>query len=293
MADRTRKSTRPASAPGARGGSSLWGGVGKGVGATAAATGYLERSRQPLEILFALLPFIMLYEYELARVLRTSEGVLTNGAHLALLRLFEAFDIDAYALSLPGFLLVAILVGWQVVRRKPWIVDLSVVGRMYLESAALALPLVVFSGVVARAVPPAAALAQSGAAPDFATLPFAGQVAVALGAGLYEEMIFRLALITALVALFHDALRLERRTSVVVAVGLSAIAFAAYHPNRSPDGAFLPQRFVFFLGAGIYFGVLYVMRGFGVAVATHALYDVAAALLAAAAAPGADEPAVP
>jgi membrane protease YdiL (CAAX protease family) len=286
MAERSKKPTRPAAAQTARGGSSL----------LAARGGYFELSRQPLEILFALLPFVMLYEYELARVLRTADGVLTNGAHLALLRLFEAFDVDAFALSLPGILLVAILVSWQVLRRGPWIVDLSVVGRMYLESAALALPLLVFSGLVARAAP-AVALAQDAAggavaaSADFASLPFAGQVAVSIGAGLYEELVFRMALITALLALFGDALKLERMPALVVSISLSAIAFAAYHPNHAPDGTFLAHRFIFFLGAGLYFGILYATRGFGVAVATHALYDIAAALLGAAGAVAAGDPA--
>ena len=104
------------------------------------------------------------------------------------------------------------------------------------------------------------------------------------GAGLYEELVFRLALITALLALFGDALKLERAPALAVSIALSAIAFAAYHPNHDADGQFLAHRFVFFLGAGLYFGILYASRGFGVAVATHALYDIAAALLGAASA---------
>ena len=52
--------------------------------------GYFEASRRPLEILFFLLPFIAIYEYELLRVLRAPDGFVTNGAHLAILRLFDS-----------------------------------------------------------------------------------------------------------------------------------------------------------------------------------------------------------
>jgi hypothetical protein len=37
---------------------------------------------------------------------------------------------------------------------------------------------------------------------------------------------------------------------------------------------------LFYLGSGAYFSVVYLLRGFGVVAATHALYDVAVVLLA-------------
>jgi len=37
---------------------------------------------------------------------------------------------------------------------------------------------------------------------------------------------------------------------------------------------------VFYLAAGVYFGILYAMRGFGIAVGAHAAYDILAAMLA-------------
>lgn len=266
MAERSRTSrpgSRPAHAPRASGGSNVSGFVGQG---------YFDASRRPLEILFFLLPFIALYEYELVRALRSPEGLVTNGAHLAILRLFDAMGVDAVALSLPGVLLVVLCLARHVLSRGPWIVDLSVVGRMYLESAALALPLVVFSAVVAR-LAPAAGVA------DFASLPFAARVAVGIGAGLYEELVFRMMLLGLLVWLIRDVLEVERKLAISLAVVLGALAFAAYHPLRGPEGAIEARRIVFFVGGGIYFGILYLRRGFGIAAGTHALFDVAAAAM--------------
>lgn len=234
--------------------------------------GYFEASRRPLEILFFLLPFIALYEYELVRVLRSPDGLVTNGAHLAILRIFDAIGVDAVALSLPGVLLVVLFLAQQVLRGGPWIVDLAVVGRMFLESAALAVPLVVFSAVLAR-LAPAAGVA------DFASLPFVARVAVAIGAGLYEELVFRMALVGLLLALFRDVLEVERRAAMAAAVLLGALAFTVYHPLRGADDAIEAQRVVFYLGGGLYFGILYLMRGFGIAAATHAMFDLAAAAL--------------
>lgn len=274
MAERSRKQYRPASAPSAQGGSSL---------SAVAAQGYFEASKRPLEILFFLLPFIAFYEYELARVLRSPDGLVTNEAHLALLTLFEAFEIQASALSLPGFLLVAILLIWHALSRGPWIVDLSVVARMFLESAALALPLLVIAQFVARSIPEAGPMPAAGIE-EFGSLPLGAQIAVAVGAGLYEELAFRMVGFGVLLFVFADLLAVPKKWAMAAAIGLSALAFAVYHPLRGPDGGFLPQRFVFFLLAGAYFGIAYALRGFGIVAATHALYDIATALLVARAA---------
>ena len=266
MAERRSQGTRPAFAFAARGGSSL---------SDFVAQGYFEASRRPLEILFFLLPFIALYEYELVRILRSPEGLVTNGAHLAILRLFDALGFDAVALSLPGVLVVAILVGWHASQRGPWIVDLGVVGRMFVESAALSVPLLVFAQLMVRALPLAGV-------DDFGGLPLGARIAVSIGAGIYEELVFRLLLIWLLVVLLCDVAKFSRRVAVAVAVALSALLFTVYHPIHDADGRLIGQRFAFYLGAGVYFGVLFLMRGFGIVVATHALYDIATALLASA-----------
>ena len=263
MASRSSKSSRPAEALDASSGSSL---------SDFVTQGYLEASRRPLEILFFLLPFITLYEYELVRVLQSSQGLVTNGAHLAILRLFDAFGLDAVALSLPGFLLVAIFLIQHVLKGGPWIVDLSVVGRMFGESAALSIPLLVFAALVERMSP----MAQ---VDGFADLSLTARLSISMGAGLYEELVFRMALIALVIAICTELLKLPKRMSLLLALCVSSIAFALYHPLRGVDGVFVPARFIFFLGGGLYFGLMYVYRGFGIAAATHALFDIATALL--------------
>ena len=241
-------------------------------GAASDARGYFADSRRPLEILFFLLPFIALYEYELARVLRSADGLVTNGAHLGILRVFAALGLGEGALSVPGILIVVILLVWHALERRPWIVDLSVVARMFGESLGLAVPLLVFSQIAVRALP-AAGVA------DFGALPLDARIAVSIGAGLYEELVFRMALLALLQGLLGDVLGMPPRAAVACAVGLGAIAFAGYHPLHDAQGALVAQRAVFYLGAGVYFGVVYLERGFGVVVATHALYDIATAFL--------------
>jgi hypothetical protein len=56
---------------------------------------YPGLSRRPLQILVFLLPLVIAYEIGLAVVLRSSDGVLTNKAHEAILRFFEIFGLPA------------------------------------------------------------------------------------------------------------------------------------------------------------------------------------------------------
>ena len=76
-----------------------------------------------------------------------------------------------------------------------------------------------------------------------------------------------------LMAIFPKGLSCE------IESGISAVLFALYHPLKTGAGVLEIRRAAFFLLAGVYFGVLYVVRGFGIAVATHALYDIAVVVL--------------
>ena len=94
-----------------------------------------------------------------------------------------------------------------------------------------------------------------------------------LGAGVYEEFVFRLVLFTFVSLLFRDLLKLRDRTVYVLMVLMSAILFAAYH-YWSPAEHFSGRIFAFRTLAGIYFGVIFMCRGFGITAFSHCAYDV-------------------
>ena len=55
---------------------------------------------------------------------------------------------------------------------------------------------------------------------------------------------------------------------------LSSVAFAAVHHLGPTGEAYQGFVFLFRTLAGLYFAVLYQARGFGIAVGTHACYDI-------------------
>ena len=93
-----------------------------------------------------------------------------------------------------------------------------------------------------------------------------------LGAGLYEEALFRLALIP----LLFRALRLlmvPPLLACTLAVTASSLVFSLAHHAGAPGEAFTWFAFIFRWLAGVFFAWVFVVRGFGVAVGTHTAYD--------------------
>jgi len=99
-----------------------------------------------------------------------------------------------------------------------------------------------------------------------------------IGAGIYEEILFRL-ILTSLLYLIGLKLFNERAGyAAAFAVTLSAAVFALCHvmapgavPLTHPRGQL---NLLFYFASGLFFSVLYTYRGLGVAAYTHVIYDI-------------------
>jgi membrane protease YdiL (CAAX protease family) len=104
---------------------------------------------------------------------------------------------------------------------------------------------------------------------------------VSLGAGIFEELLFRVVLVSALMILARVLFGAGPRVSAAFAVVLSALIFSAFHYiGPFGDTLSLPS-FLFRAISGLLFSIIYVTRGFGIVAWTHALYDVGLLLLSA------------
>jgi membrane protease YdiL (CAAX protease family) len=112
-------------------------------------------------------------------------------------------------------------------------------------------------------------------------------IVTGIGAGIYEELVFRLILICLLIMLFQDAFKLSHENAIVLSIMISAALFSAHHhidflsgqPNANDP--FDLSEFVFRTIAGIYFAILYAIRGFGITAGTHAFYNIIAVSITA------------
>jgi hypothetical protein len=233
---------------------------------------YWNESKRPLNILAFLAPFIVFYEVGLIFVLREDRGTITNLAHEWIIEFMRPY-IGLQGLWLPGLAVVVVLLIWHVLTREPWSVNFRALPVMLVEAVLLMVPLLVASHIVRKALP---LVGQEDAI--ISALGPTGRIAVSIGAGLYEELVFRMLVVFVIHTLMVDFLRFSSLVGSAVAIAISAVLFTLYHPVWGADGTALMGRMVFYFVAGIWFGVLYVARGFGVVVAVHAFYDIAVLL---------------
>lgn len=241
---------------------------------------YLQLSRQPLHVLVFLLPLLLLYEYGSFRYLpkQPDGSIETISAFRMLVDFFAWFGIDSrFVLYLPGLALVTVFLIWQLLIRDPWRVRVPVVLLLWIESCLLAVPLLVLSQIVARLEPAAMLVLQEGS--PLTGLDNIQRLIISIGAGLYEELLFRMIAIGAMLLVFVDLLRMKRWIGNVAAVVISAALFTLYHHPWAPDGSVDWPQVMFLALSGLYFGVVFLGRGFGVVVAAHAVYDIVVLLL--------------
>lgn len=241
---------------------------------------YWHESRRPLSSLVFVAPLLMIYE---AGVLLPGGDAARNGVDAWLRALLDAVGFGQYFL-LP-VLTVCILLGWHHTTRQPWRISWGVLGRMVVECLLLAICLRVLLGLQdalfqATVVPVNHAVTMFvGQGAEGATLPRRlGDLILFLGAGIYEELLFRLILLSAAIWGLRR-LGVGPWASVVWAVALTSFIFAAAH-YVPPYGEPLEARsFAFRFIAGIFFCILFVYRGFGIAAGTHAGFDILAGLV--------------
>jgi membrane protease YdiL (CAAX protease family) len=237
---------------------------------------YFQLSRSArYSILFAV-PLLLAYEALAFALGGGATAGVRNGADVLLKSLFLALGGQR---GLLVFDVVLLAVGATLIWRdrhtggplRPWIF-----AAMLGESMGLAIIFGTVVGIVtALLLQGPAALALGGLADH----GLATQVMLSLGAGIYEELLFRVILVSGLAFLARRIIGWLPGASNVAAVLLGALIFSAFHYIGPYGDAWELQSFTFRFVAGLALNALYVVRGFGIAAWTHALYDVILSIL--------------
>ncbi len=233
------------------------------------SSSYWNATRAPRYSLTFALPLLVAYEV-LARLISGESGI-RNGADVLLKSLFLLLGgrhgLTIFAVVLLGTGLFLIIRDWrQSGPPRP-----GFFLGMTLESVIYAF---LFGGVTSALTSillrgPSLLLMVQG---HHLALPV--QLMVSLGAGIYEELLFRVILVSALARLATAGFGWKPLAGGIFATGFGALIFSGFHYIGPLGDTLTLSSFVFRMVAGLLLSGLFLLRGFGIAAWTHALYDV-------------------
>lgn len=240
-------------------------------------TGYWRASRAPRYSLLFAFPLLLLYELLAFTLSHDAVQGVRNGADVLLKSLFVGFG-GRNGLILFGALLIGTgaVLAWRDTRRGGSL-ELRVFWLMLVESVVYALAFGLVVGTLTGLLLGGLVTAWSGPTLSLqagARLGLATQLMISLGAGIYEELLFRVLLVGGLAWMGRQVLGMGPRAAGLSAAVAGALIFSAFHYVGPYGDVLTLPSFTFRTLAGLAFSGLYLLRGYGITAWTHALYDV-------------------
>ncbi|HUT34257.1 MAG TPA: CPBP family intramembrane glutamic endopeptidase [Planctomycetota bacterium] len=232
-------------------------------GAQGLVHSYLRDSRHFATGFLFILPLLIGYEVGIL-ILRSD---VINWAHGIIRLVFHVFGPAEPVVFAALIAVLAVLALRQTEGRR---VDAELYGLMLIESVVYAGAMSLVCGFVARRLP---MMGTAGPGSDIAR-----DLVLSVGAGVYEEVLFRVVLMGAL----YYGLRLWSGLGAGWAAGISivvsSLAFALCHHLGACGDAWGTAVLAFRFAMGVLFSAVYIYRGLGIVVYTHALYDILVSL---------------
>lgn len=234
-------------------------------------TGYWNATKSATYGFVAALPLFVLYEVGIL-LANSGPGEIRVGADVWLKTILASVGGMGWAAVGAVVLMIGAGVWWYERDRRPEIVP-RYFALLVAESLAYAVILALLVGGTVGA------LFGVWAVPDLvlAQLDELGlglQLALSIGAGLYEELVFRVLLVGGLFWAFKRVTALDQNRAYLVAAVFGAIVFSGVHHVGPFGDPFTLPVFTFRFLFGLALNAVFLLRGFALAAWTHALYDV-------------------
>ena len=100
------------------------------------------------------------------------------------------------------------------------------------------------------------------------------QLYLAIGAGIWEEILFRVILIYISMKFFTILFKFKKINSIICSLLLSSLLFSLFHYMGDMGDIITLNSFLLRGFAGLILATIYVKRGFGITAYTHIFYDV-------------------
>ena len=224
---------------------------------------YWRFSRSAYYSVVAALPLLVVYEI-LVILTQSRYWGIRNAADMWIRTFLMAFDLQAQHLTFVMIGIAFALIPLAKTRSFGVKLKANYFLLMFAEAFTYSLVLGVALQYILRLSGLTAGGPGNGALQNFA---------LSLGAGLFEEIIFRVLLLNLLFFLLSYVFK-SKVTTAVISVLAASFLFSWSHYIGSMADSWQLYSFMFRWIAGMLFTVLYFMRGFAITAYTHALYDI-------------------
>ena len=224
---------------------------------------YWRYSRSAYYSAVTALPLLVIYEILIVLSQSRYWGI-RNAADVWIRTFLMAFDLQAQHIT---FVLIGIslaLIPIAKSRTRGIKLKANYFALMFAECLAFSLVL----GVVLQTILRLGGLSSGG--------PGSGlmqNLALSVGAGLFEEIIFRVILLNLLFLLLSPLFK-KKIVAAVFSVLLASFLFSLSHYVGTMADTWQIYSFMFRWAAGLLFTVFYFVRGFAITAYTHPLYDI-------------------
>jgi hypothetical protein len=220
---------------------------------------YFRKSSSPLYSFIITLPIFLIYELGIFWMRNIEFNYIQNGADVLIEQIILKLGFDViYVSSIIFLFILLIIIYYQKRHFNSLSISRSYLGVMFLESMVYASILFFLMGNLYLM--------------DVSTNDIYCNIILSLGAGIYEELIFRVLSIYISYQSIKFLFRLGKFSANFYAVILSAILFSLFHFIGAES--FNQEAFAIRFIAGIFLASLYVQRGFGITAITHSFYDI-------------------
>ena len=220
---------------------------------------YFRKSSSPLYSFIITLPIFLIYELGIFWMRNIEFNYIQNGADVLIEQIILKLGFDViYVSSIIFLFILLIIIYYQKRHFNSLSISRPYLGVMFLESMVYASILFFLMGNLYLM--------------DVSTNDIYCNMILSLGAGIYEELIFRVLSIYISYQSIKFLFRLGKFSANFYAVILSAILFSLFHFIGAES--FNQEAFAVRFIAGIFLASLYVQRGFGITAITHSFYDI-------------------
>ncbi|HYX08732.1 MAG TPA: CPBP family intramembrane glutamic endopeptidase [Bacteroidales bacterium] len=226
---------------------------------------YFSSTKSLLYSYLISLPLLLLYEMLIFIAQPDAEHVVRISVDVWIRSLFSYLGPDVLSITLIFVALLGIFVLYRE-RDKLSSLKPSYFFNMLIEASLYAFLL---SLLISTLVGQILQLMQAG---PVESLSLFQQFALSLGAGLYEELFFRVILVSILLFIFQKIFS-KKYIAFAVSMVLAAAIFSLAHYVGALGDPFTLGTFLFRFLFGLALNAIYIWRGFGMAAWTHAIYD--------------------